>query len=117
MNDVSDDEAKPDLTGTAAARNFGGELRPRTGVRPEIPQGFEVGETYPGEIASIVAFGLFVAIEGDFEGLVHRSAIEGVDPENRDAADLHEMFAIGDMLAVEVVSVDRERNRAGLKLI
>ncbi len=106
---------KPDLSGTAAARGFGGELRIRTGTRPDVPAGLAVGDRFAGKVVSLVNFGVFVTIEGDFEGLMHRSVIAGVDPENREAADLNEMFTPGQLVEVEVVSVDRERNRAGFK--
>ncbi len=109
------DGVKPDLSGTAAARGFGGELRARTGARPDVPDGLSVGDRYAGNVVSIVNFGVFVTIDGDFEGLMHRSVIAGVDPENREAGDLNELYGPGQLVDVEVVSVDRERNRAGFK--
>ena len=109
------DGVKPDLSGTAAARNFGGELRARTGTRPDVPAGLSVGDLYAGKVVSLVDFGVFVTIEGDFEGLMHRSVIDGVDSENRETGDLNELFVPGQLVEIEVVSVDRERKRVGFK--
>ncbi len=109
------DGVKPDLSGTAAARNFGGGLRARTETRPDVPHGLSVGDRYAGKVASLVDFGVFVTIEGGFEGLMHRSAIDGVDPENREAGDLNELFVPGQLVEVEVLSVDRDRKRVGFK--
>ncbi len=62
-----------------------------------------VGMRLAGTVRNVVDFGAFVDIGIEHDGLLHRSALPpGLRP------------AVGDVVAVEVVRIERERGRVGL---
>jgi hypothetical protein len=75
-----------------------------------VPDDLRVGAVLDGPIVSVVSYGAFVDI-GGFDGLLHRSEMvsAGEDPRA--------VFAVGEVLRVEVVSIDRERRRIGLRML
>lgn len=68
----------------------------------------EIGKTYLGTVVSIVAFGMFVALPGGKEGLVHISEIANTRIEN-----VSDYFKEGDKLNVKVLDIN---DRGQIKL-
>ena len=65
-----------------------------------------VGTTQRGVVANVVDYGAFVHLPIGADGLLHRSDMpEGLSP------------AKGDVLTVQVVSIDKERRRVALKFV
>jgi len=62
--------------------------------KPKIPE-FKIGDIFEGKVARIVDFGLFVELLPGVEGLLHKSKLNGKDPED---------FNIGDKIKVKVLS-------------
>jgi small subunit ribosomal protein S1 len=76
-------------------------------INTKYPSGSRVS----GTISGIVAFGLFVKIEEDIEGLVHISEVSHARIEN-----LAEKFKVGDEVHVEVLGIDVDRKRLSLSM-
>jgi ribonuclease R len=82
-----------------------------------------VGETFPGSISGVTAFGAFVALDEVYvEGLVHVSEL-GADYFHFDAARHHLMgertrkrYRLGDRVRVKVVRVDLDTSRIDFTL-
>ena len=72
----------------------------------------KVGMELPGIVTNITSFGAFVDIGLHDNGLIHASRM-GV----RGMADPSKVLKLHQQVRVEVVSVDLERNRIGLRLI
>jgi uncharacterized protein len=72
----------------------------------------KVGMELPGIVTNITAFGAFVDIGLHDNGLIHASRM-GV----RGMADPSKVLKLHQHVQVEVISVDLERNRIGLRLI
>jgi small subunit ribosomal protein S1 len=78
-----------------------------------IPRTYPVGTVVDGTITNVVKFGVFVELEPDLEGLLHRSQIPGVD----DDVDLpKDRIDVGRPVRVRVIEVDCEEQRIALKL-
>ncbi len=69
-----------------------------------------VGQRRRGTVSSITDFGVFVDL-GGVDGLVHISELSWQHVDNP-----HELFRVGDEVEVEVLEVDRERERIGLSI-
>jgi polyribonucleotide nucleotidyltransferase len=72
----------------------------------------EVGDQFNGKIVKTTTFGAFVELSKGTDGLLH---ISNVSPGQR-VATVEEVINKGDVVAVRVVEVDRERGRIGLRL-
>jgi polyribonucleotide nucleotidyltransferase len=72
----------------------------------------EVGDEFQGKIVKTTTFGAFVELSKGTDGLLH---ISNVSPGQR-VATVEEVINKGDVVAVRVVEVDRERGRIGLRL-
>lgn len=70
------------------------------------------GQTFTGTVRNVVDFGAFVDIGIHQDGLVHISALA-----DRFIKHPSEVVAVGDVIQVQVVQVDKERGRIGLKRI
>lgn len=79
------------------------------GVRQPPPDGVGIGDTFHGEVDEVVNFGAFVTVD-EWAGLIHRS-------EMGDAADARRVLTVGQIVEVEVISLDRESSRVGLRLL
>lgn len=66
-----------------------------------------------GTVMNVVDFGAFVDVGLPNTGLIHRSRMK---PNTR-SADPHSVVAVGDVVRVWVVDVDRERRRISLSLV
>ncbi|MGA2775763.1 MAG: 30S ribosomal protein S1 [Candidatus Omnitrophota bacterium] len=73
---------------------------------------FSVGVKVKGKVVNILPYGVFVELEKGIEGLVHVSEISWTKRINNPA----EMFAIGDMLETQIISVDKDARRISLSL-
>ena len=72
----------------------------------------EEGMTLPGVITNITNFGMFVDLGIGISGLCHIS-----QASDRFIKDLNDHFRVGDRFTFRVISVDRNRERIGLKRI
>jgi small subunit ribosomal protein S1 len=78
--------------------------------REQLLEELEPGQIRSGRISQITDFGLFVNL-GGIDGLVHVSELSWGRIE-----DPEEVYKVGQRLKVEVLNVDRERQRIGLSL-
>ena len=86
-------------------------LAKKTQSRGPVPDSITLGVIVDGTVSSTVPFGVFVRISSDFDALLHRSElVQLTESEGRP-------LEIGEGVRVEVISVDHERNRVGLRLI
>jgi len=60
-----------------------------------------------------VDFGAFVDIGVKQDGLLHISNMSN----RKKVEDPHEVVSVGDILSLEIISLDLERGRIGLKLV
>jgi transcriptional accessory protein Tex/SPT6 len=70
------------------------------------------GEQLEGWVKSTTDFGAFVDIGAEKDGLIHRQNL-GVGPVDR----VEEVIRRGDRVIVEIINVDSERMRIGLRLV
>ena len=77
-----------------------------------IGEKFSPGSKVKGKIVNILPYGVFVELEKGIEGLIHISEISWTKRVNNPM----EMFAIGDMVETQVLSVDKESRRISLSL-
>lgn len=71
---------------------------------------FSIGDEITGEIRNITEFGLFVAMPGDIEGMVHISDLDWERSGEEAIAD----YKKGDMLKVRVLDIDTDKERVSL---
>ena len=70
------------------------------------------GMKLEGTVRNVVDFGAFVDIGVKQDGLLH---ISNMSSEKR-IEDPHEVVAVGDIIDIEIFTIDMERGRIGLKL-
>lgn len=94
------------------------EMRISCGIKQLTRSPWEaLKEKYPprsrvsGVISGIVAFGIFVKLEDDIEGLVHISEVSRKKTER-----IEERFSVGDRVDAVVLGVDAERKRLSLSI-
>lgn len=78
----------------------------------DVSAKFPVGSKVKGKVVNIVGYGAFVELEKGIEGLIHISEISWT----KRVSNPNEMFAIGDILEAQVISVDKENRRISLSL-
>jgi small subunit ribosomal protein S1 len=78
----------------------------------DIETKFTVGAKIKGKVVNILPYGIFVEIDKGVEGLIHVSEISWTKRINNPT----EMFAIGDMVETQVISVDKDSRRISLSL-
>ena len=66
---------------------------------------FEIGSVYTGKVTGLQAYGAFVALDEETQGLVHISEVTHGFRKRHQRAPL----AIGDEVQVKVLSVDEEK--------
>lgn len=71
-----------------------------------------IGSKVKGKVVNILPYGLFVELEKGIEGLIHISEISWA----KRVTNLQGVFAVGDMLEVQVLSVDKEAHRISLSV-
>ena len=77
----------------------------------EIGKRFNVGEMVTGTVAKIAAFGAFVQLEDDVDGLVHISQLR-----EEHVTKVKEVVNIGDVVDARVIKVDKAERRIGLSI-
>jgi len=78
----------------------------------DIENKFSVGAKIKGKVVNILPYGVFVELEKGIEGLIHVSEISWT----KRVTNPSEMFAIGDMLETQIISVDKDARRISLSL-
>jgi len=81
---------------------------PWDGVEAKYP----VGSKIKGKIVNIMPYGVFIEIEKGIEGLLHSSEISW----QKKMVNPQEMFAIGDIIEVQIISIDKDAKRISLSL-
>ena len=77
----------------------------------EIGNRFTVGDLVKGTVAKIAAFGAFVQLEDDVDGLVHISQLS-----EEHVGKVKEVVNIGDEVEARVIKVDKAERRIGLSI-
>ena len=77
----------------------------------EIGKRFNVGDTVNGTVAKIAAFGAFIQLEDDVDGLVHISQLS-----EEHVTKVKEVVNIGDEVEARVIKVDKAERRIGLSI-
>jgi small subunit ribosomal protein S1 len=77
----------------------------------EFMSGYGVGKSVTGTIVKVTDFGLFLALEGDLEGLVHASEL---DIDKADRPEQH--YAVGQKLTARITKVDPGERKISLSL-
>lgn len=78
----------------------------------DIETKYSVSSKVKGKVVNILPYGVFVELEKGIEGLVHVSEISWTKRVNNPG----EMFAIGDMVEVQVLNIDKESRKISLSL-
>jgi len=78
----------------------------------DIEAKFSVGTKIKGKVVNIAPYGVFVELEKGIEGLVHVSEVSWT----KRVSNPQEMFAVGDMLETQVISVDKDNRRISLSI-
>lgn len=78
----------------------------------DVESKYSLSSKVKGKVVNILPYGVFVELEKGIEGLVHISEISWT----KRVSNLSEMFAVGDMLETQVLSVDKDARRISLSL-
>jgi small subunit ribosomal protein S1 len=78
----------------------------------EVETKFTVSSKVKGKVVNILPYGVFVELEKGIEGLIHVSEISWSKRVNNPS----ELFAIGDTIEAQVLSVDKDARRISLSL-
>jgi len=77
----------------------------------EIDQRYKIGDLVTGKVSKIAAFGAFISLDGDIDGLVHISQIsEG------HVAKVKDVLKPGQEIEARVIKVDKAERRIGLSV-
>ncbi|WP_428911181.1 S1 domain-containing post-transcriptional regulator GSP13 [Niallia sp. Krafla_26] len=76
-----------------------------------MAENIEVGSVLTGKVTGIQAYGAFVALDENNQGLVHISEIT-----HGYVKDINEYLKVGDEVKVKVLSVDKEAGKIGLSI-
>ncbi|MEZ5125774.1 MAG: polyribonucleotide nucleotidyltransferase [Thermoleophilia bacterium] len=74
----------------------------------------EVGDVFTGKVVKTTDFGAFVELKKGTDGLIHISRLA---PKGERVKSVEDVVKRGDMVTVEVVEIDKARNRIGLSLL
>jgi len=78
----------------------------------EIENKYPAGSKIKGKLVNIVSYGVFVELEKGIEGLVHSSEISW----QKRMINPQEHFAIGDIVEVKILNIDKEAKRISLSI-
>ncbi|MFA5410483.1 MAG: 30S ribosomal protein S1 [Candidatus Omnitrophota bacterium] len=78
----------------------------------DIETKYSVGSKVKGKVVNILPYGAFIELEKGIEGLIHISEISWTKRVNNPT----EIFAIGDMVEAQILSVDKDSRRISLSL-
>ncbi|MEQ9310250.1 MAG: Tex family protein [Balneolaceae bacterium] len=73
----------------------------------------KVGQQLEGTVRNVVDFGAFVDLGVKQDGMLH---ISNMSKTGKRVEDPHELVGVGDIISVEIISLDLERGRIGLKI-
>ena len=80
----------------------------REELRQDRMDELEVGQVHTGRVVNVVDFGVFVSLDG-IDGLVHISELS-----HEHVGHPSDVCAVGDQIDVQIISIDRDRERIGL---
>ena len=72
---------------------------------------YEIGEIVEGKITGIQAYGAFVALDDDTNGLIHISEIS-----DGYVKDITRFVRVGDTVRVKIIDIDESTNKVRLSL-
>jgi small subunit ribosomal protein S1 len=78
----------------------------------DIETKYTVSSKVKGKVVNILNYGVFVELEKGIEGLIHISEISWT----KRITNPGEMFAIGDMVEAQIISIDKDARRISLSL-
>ncbi|MGE5197213.1 MAG: S1 RNA-binding domain-containing protein, partial [Deltaproteobacteria bacterium] len=78
----------------------------------DIASKYTVGTKVKGKVVNILPYGVFVELEKGIEGLIHVSEISWT----KRVTNPSEMFAIGDTVETQILSIDKDSRRISLSL-
>jgi small subunit ribosomal protein S1 len=78
----------------------------------DIEKKYPPGSRVKGKVVNILPYGIFVEIEKGIEGLVHISEISWA----KRVENLSSTFAIGDVVEIQVLSIDKESRKIALSI-
>lgn len=78
----------------------------------DVVSKYSVKQQIKGKVVSILPYGVFVELEKGIEGLIHVSEISWTKKINNP----NEVFAIGDMVESQILSVDKDQRRIALSI-
>jgi small subunit ribosomal protein S1 len=83
-----------------------------------VEERYQVGQIVKGTVTHVVDFGAFVQVEDGLEGLIHVSELAPATPNVAadKPCDPHDVLQNNDLVSVEVLTIDGERRRMGLRL-
>lgn len=73
---------------------------------------FEVGSVYTGKVTGLQAYGAFVALDEETQGLVHISEVT-----HGFVKDINEHLSVGDEVQVKVLAVDEEKAKSAFQFV
>ena len=73
---------------------------------------YPVGSKHMGEVVNVMSYGAFVKLESGIEGLVHISEMSWTKRINHPS----ELVSVGEQVEVQVLNIDREREKIALGL-
>ncbi len=78
----------------------------------DVETKYPVGAKVKGKVVNIMPYGVFLEIDKGIEGLLHSSEISW----QKKIVNPQEMFAIGDIVEVQVINIEKETKRISLSL-
>jgi small subunit ribosomal protein S1 len=78
----------------------------------DVETKFPVGTKIKGKVVNIVPYGVFVELVKGIEGLIHVSEVSW----QKRNINTQELFAIGDMVEVQVLNIDKDNRRISLSI-
>lgn len=72
----------------------------------------EIGARYTGKVVNIMQFGAFVELRPNVDGMIHISKLSDKRVEK-----VEDVLVLGEKVEVEVIKIDKDKNRIDLKLI
>ncbi len=71
----------------------------------------KIGKIVEGQITGVTKYGVFVSLEDNYTGMIHISEVSNKYIEN-----LSEIFKIGDLVKVKVLSIDEDKLQVKLSI-
>lgn len=71
----------------------------------------KIGKIVEGQITGVTKYGVFVSLEDNYTGMIHISEVS-----NKYIEDLNDIFKIGDLIRVKVLSIDENKLQVKLSI-